>query len=94
MNFAEWLRLRKPRRKEINPPRFPSRNWWRRLLSGGIHAGAWLREADLTGADLTGANLSHTRYDAGTQWPLGYDPQAHGAVLVASDDRTNPSGNL
>ena len=36
-----------------------------------------LRHVDLADADLTGAT-----YDSRTRWPEGFDPQAHGAVLV------------
>ena len=51
-----------------------------------------LDRADLSGADLRGALLRGARlestilkeaiYDAHTHWPKGFDPQAHGAILV------------
>ncbi|MCC2668927.1 MAG: hypothetical protein K0Q72_1398 [Armatimonadetes bacterium] len=58
---------------------------------------AALNGADLTSANLRGANLClatlsmarlnavdlhGARYDASTRWPDGFDPAAHGAVLV------------
>ena len=51
-------------------------------------SGANLRAADLTGANLRGANLSGAyltgvRYNASTQWPVGFDPIDAGAVEVA-----------
>jgi uncharacterized protein YjbI with pentapeptide repeats len=45
-------------------------------------AGATLMEANLTGADLTGARMHGAYYDAHTRFPAGFDPRAHGAVLV------------
>lgn len=42
-----------------------------------------LQDADLRGADLRGA-----RYDMGTYWPDGFDPQRHGAL------RIGPRSNL
>jgi uncharacterized protein YjbI with pentapeptide repeats len=49
---------------------------------------AHLEEADLQGADLQGAILDHADlhgalYDRATRWSAGFDPRAHGAVLVA-----------
>ena len=59
-------------------------------LSGADLRGADLRGVNLRGADLRGtdlrearmnrADLSHARYDAGTQWPTGFDQQACGAL--------------
>ena len=56
-------------------------------LSGAILWNAGLNGADLSGADLTNANLVGamlrlTKYNANTKWPLGFDPEAAGAVLV------------
>ncbi|MGV3721991.1 MAG: pentapeptide repeat-containing protein [Actinomycetota bacterium] len=63
----------------------------------GVHLeGADLRSADLRGADFVGrgairvlwseeldsALLSGARYSAATRWPWGFDPAAHGCVLV------------
>jgi uncharacterized protein YjbI with pentapeptide repeats len=61
-------------------------------LRGANLRDARLRRADLRGADLrdtdpTRAFLSGARYDDHTQWPEGFDPQAHGAVLVRSKAR-------
>ena len=47
---------------------------------------ALLWNADLTGTDLSGANLwkanlSGAVYDANTQWPEGFNPEAAGAAL-------------
>ena len=44
--------------------------------------GVDLRGASLREADLRSANLSGARYDANTQWPEGFDPEAAGAVLM------------
>ena len=46
-------------------------------LRGADLAGACLRGADLAGADFRGA-----RYDARTDWPAGFDPEARGARRV------------
>jgi hypothetical protein len=46
-------------------------------LKGANLGGANLEDAELTRADLGGA--SYNRY---TRWPLGFDPQQHGAVLA------------
>ena len=56
-------------------------------LSGAILWNADLSGADLSGADLTNANLVGAmlrlaKYNANTKWPLGFDPEAAGAVLV------------
>jgi uncharacterized protein YjbI with pentapeptide repeats len=40
--------------------------------------------ADLRGSRLAGANLHGARYDIRTQWPVGFDPQAHGAIRVGT----------
>jgi predicted transcriptional regulator len=52
--------------------------------------GVDLSEADVTGrdlsdADLTGVNLTGTKYDVRTRWPVGFDPERLGAVLVPAD---------
>ena len=51
-----------------------------------------LREADLRGAVFTctlyymeGCRLRGAKYDQNTRWPQGFDVQASGAVLTASD---------
>jgi uncharacterized protein YjbI with pentapeptide repeats len=36
----------------------------------------------LTGADLTGVDLSGALYEAGIQWPQGFDPEQHGALKL------------
>jgi hypothetical protein len=61
-------------------------------LRGADLRQAMLRPAFLRGADLRGANLSDTdprstalvgaKYDDGTRWPDGFDPQKKGAVRV------------
>jgi hypothetical protein len=43
--------------------------------------GSDLRKADITGAQLAGARLEEAWYHSPEQWPDGFDPQAHGAVL-------------
>ena len=60
-------------------------------LTGANLFRAILFRANLPGAILSGANLiradlSLARYDANTQWPEGFDPEAEGAVLVEDDD--------
>ena len=72
------------------------------LVNANLH-GAWLHKADLSrawllGVDLIGADLSEAdlseadltavHYSANTAWPLGFNPQAAGAILV--DDDGNP----
>ena len=52
------------------------------LLTGANLQGAKLQGANLTGAELTGADLTNALYDATTHWPVGFDPQKHGALLV------------
>jgi uncharacterized protein YjbI with pentapeptide repeats len=52
------------------------------VLTGANLQGAKLQGANLTGADLTGADLTNALYDAATRWPVGFDPQKHGALLV------------
>ena len=51
-------------------------------LSGAILWNADLSGADLTNANLVGAMLRLAKYNANTKWPLGFDPEAAGAVLV------------
>jgi uncharacterized protein YjbI with pentapeptide repeats len=41
-----------------------------------------LHGADLSKAFLEGADLAGAKYTPATIWPSGFDPQAHGAVLV------------
>ena len=45
-------------------------------------SGADLRGVDLRGATFEQVTVTDAKYDADTQWPPGFDPQAHGAVLV------------
>lgn len=67
-------------------------------LSGAVLRCSFLRGTNLEGADLRGADLTSdliaaeslgyailagARYDAGTRWPEGFDPQRHGAVKIA-----------
>jgi uncharacterized protein YjbI with pentapeptide repeats len=47
---------------------------------------ASLFDADLSEANLSGTILKHARYNANTIWPVGFDPKAHGAVLVHKDN--------
>ncbi len=35
---------------------------------------------DFSEADLTGAKIDYSAYDNSTRWPVGYNPEAHGAV--------------
>jgi uncharacterized protein YjbI with pentapeptide repeats len=51
-------------------------------LRCAILARANLCGADLRGSHLDGANLHGTRYDIRTQWPVSFEPRAHGAILV------------
>jgi hypothetical protein len=51
-------------------------------LSGADLTGAVLWGADLTGANVTNALLGGVKFDANTTWPEGFDPKAHGCVLV------------
>jgi uncharacterized protein YjbI with pentapeptide repeats len=59
--------------------------------------GTDLKEADLSGANLGGANLgavSYTsepdfkgaKYTKNTIWPIGFDPEKAGAILVFSNE--------
>jgi hypothetical protein len=43
---------------------------------------AHLEQADLERANLSGADLRGAYYDKETQWPGGFNPGVHGAVLV------------
>ena len=62
------------------------------VLGGRKYAGADLKGIDLSeadlrvagrhGADLGSANLHGAKYNANTQWPYLFDPQAAGAVMV------------
>jgi hypothetical protein len=49
--------------------------------------GADLRGTNLQDADLGGANLRGARYDAGTVWPEGFDPDAAGAIRDEDDEK-------
>ena len=51
-------------------------------LHGANLTGADLRVAGRHGADLGSANLHGAKYNANTQWPYLFDPQAAGAVMV------------
>lgn len=53
-------------------------------LRGVDFRGARLIETDLAGADLRGAQLRGCFYDRCTDWPRGFDPEAHGARLVGT----------
>lgn len=44
--------------------------------------GADLKGANLSQAELKGANLRETRYDEQTLWPVGFEPDARGAIFV------------
>jgi hypothetical protein len=66
-------------------------------LRGFDLSAANLRYADLRGADLRGASLftavmDGAVYDEETRWPVGFDPEQHGARQVdiprLSDQRT------
>jgi uncharacterized protein YjbI with pentapeptide repeats len=52
-----------------------------------FHPSTTLQEADLRGTVLIGVDLSNVIltgaiYDRHTRWPLGFDPQRHGAVRI------------
>ena len=52
-------------------------------LSRADLSAANLRGADLSGAyKLMYATLSGAEYDTNTQWPIGFDPQELGAILI------------
>jgi hypothetical protein len=42
-----------------------------------------LKRAGLTDALLEGADLTDACYDEHTEWSISFDPQRHGAVLIA-----------
>jgi uncharacterized protein YjbI with pentapeptide repeats len=42
---------------------------------------AILADADLSAADLSGAKLAGSWYNAATNWPAGFEPVKHGALL-------------
>ena len=64
-------------------------------LAGALLEGADLAHANLADANLADANLNHAnlrnanlhnaKYNTDTKWPEGFDPQAHGAILVVED---------
>jgi uncharacterized protein YjbI with pentapeptide repeats len=78
----------------VPPPSLAGAALFGKDLRGAVLAGADLRGADLTGKDLRGANLTGAwleganlrgaLYDRSTRWPAGFDPRAHGAILVPS----------
>ena len=41
---------------------------------------------DLSGATLTGSNVLEATYDPNTQWPIGFDADAGGAIGYGMDD--------
>jgi hypothetical protein len=49
MRFLDWLRQITRGGIATKPARFPTRDWWLRALSGGLHPDAYLREANLSG---------------------------------------------
>ena len=51
-------------------------------LKGAILNEANLSEANLSEANLQGTKLRRAKYNENTTWPTGFNPQAHGAVLV------------
>jgi uncharacterized protein YjbI with pentapeptide repeats len=51
-------------------------------LSHADLANAKLQSADLSRAIITAAKFTGARYDPLTRWPSGFDPTAHGALLV------------
>ncbi len=66
-------------------------------LTGAQLRRSKMNDADLRGADLTNAGLKDTiltgaKYNARTKWPAGFDPKAHGAVLVSDQIRCDLSG--
>ncbi|SFS04573.1 Pentapeptide repeat-containing protein [Granulicella pectinivorans] len=50
-------------------------------LNGATH----LMGADLSGALLEGCNMTGTEYDKFTVFPEGFDPEAHGMILLPSE---------
>jgi uncharacterized protein YjbI with pentapeptide repeats len=48
-------------------------------LFGANLDGVWLQDRPWRDADLLGAF-----YDIHTRWPAGFDPHAHGAILVTA----------
>lgn len=48
--------------------------------------GAMLEAANVRAARLDGANLRGATYSAATIWPVGFEPAARGAVLIAGLD--------
>jgi hypothetical protein len=49
-------------------------------LAGATLKRACLEGAILTGANLAGVDLTGARYDTETRWPVGFDPERHGAM--------------
>jgi uncharacterized protein YjbI with pentapeptide repeats len=52
-------------------------------LRGAQLEKAKLTSADVSTADLTDAKLTGASYDAGTRFPVGFDPDTHGLLLVS-----------
>jgi hypothetical protein len=51
-------------------------------LSGAKLTFTILSAATLTDATLTGTDLTKARYDKNTVWPVGFNPEAAGAIFV------------
>jgi hypothetical protein len=65
-----------PRGPEEEPPVVIQHRRTRKVL--------WrMAAADLRRADLRGATLAGARFDAATRWPVGFDPETHGAVRLS-----------
>jgi hypothetical protein len=56
-------------------------------LTRAYLAGANLAYADLKNADLANVTLAGATYDARTRWPVGFDPDAAGAVFVPDSEQ-------
>lgn len=54
-------------------------------LSGARLCRAKFDGADLTLANLTGVDLSGSTYSSSTAWPVGFDPEAAGAILIEGE---------
>lgn len=57
------------------------------LLTGAQLQRADFRSADLSGALLTRADLRGALYDELTRWPLGFQPEAAGAVFSPTSEQ-------
>jgi hypothetical protein len=49
--------------------------------------GAWFHGSDLTDADMRRSKTSGAKYDHGTKWPSGFDPEERGLLLDESGGR-------